>query len=166
MAVSIGPLSIHWYGLMYLAGFATGLWLGRIRAARPGSGWRATEVTDLLFYIAMGVIVGGRLGYVVFYNASFYWHNPLDVIAIWDGGMSFHGGLIGVITGLWLYGRKTGRSLLGVCDFVAPLIPPALFFGRIGNFVNQELWGSRHRPAVGRPVPDHAGFAEAPVPAL
>jgi phosphatidylglycerol:prolipoprotein diacylglycerol transferase len=141
VAISIGPLSIHWYGLMYLAGFAAGLWLGRIRAARPGSGWQAAEITDLLFYIAMGVIVGGRLGYVVFYNPGFYVYNPLDVFALWDGGMSFHGGLLGVVLGIWLYGRKTRRNLFSMGDFVAPLIPPALLFGRIGNFVNQELWG-------------------------
>ncbi len=141
VAVSVGPLSIHWYGLMYLAGFTAGVLLGRWRAARPESGWKVEEITDLLFYIAMGVILGGRLGYVLFYNPGFYLQNPLDIAAIWDGGMSFHGGLIGVIAGMWQYGRKTGRSLFAVSDFVAPLVPPALLFGRIGNFVNQELWG-------------------------
>lgn len=126
---------------MYLAGFITGAWLGRRRAARPGSGWNPDEITDLLFYIAMGVILGGRLGYVVFYNLPFYLQHPAGVFAIWDGGMSFHGGLLGVIIAMWLYGRKTGRSLFGVADFMAPLVPAALFFGRIGNFINQELWG-------------------------
>lgn len=141
VAISIGPLQIHWYGLMYLLGFATGLLLGRYRASRPGSGWNPDEIMDVLFYIAMGVIIGGRLGYVVFYNLSFYIQHPLSVIAIWDGGMSFHGGLIGVTVGMWLYGRKTGRGLFQMADFMSPLVPTALFFGRIGNFVNQELWG-------------------------
>jgi phosphatidylglycerol:prolipoprotein diacylglycerol transferase len=141
VAVSIGPLSIHWYGLMYLAGFAVGTLLGRYRASRPGSGWKPDEITDLLFYIAMGTILGGRLGYVLFYNLPFYLQNPLDVLAIWDGGMSFHGGLIGVMSAMWGYGLKTHRGFFQVADFIAPLIPPALFFGRIGNFINQELWG-------------------------
>ncbi len=141
IAVNIGPIAIHWYGLMYLAGFAAGVLLGRLRASRPGSGWNPEEITDLLFYIAMGVIIGGRLGYVVFYNLSFYLQNPAGVFAIWDGGMSFHGGLLGVIVAMWLYGKKTERSLFAVSDFMAPLVPTALFFGRIGNFINQELWG-------------------------
>ena len=141
VAVSIGPLSIHWYGLMYLAGFAVGTLLGRYRASRPGSGWMPDEITDLLFYIAMGTILGGRLGYVLFYNLSFYLQNPFDVLAIWDGGMSFHGGLIGVMLAMWGYGFKTHRGFFQVADFIAPLIPPALFFGRFGNFINQELWG-------------------------
>ena len=148
VALSIGPLSIHWYGLMYLAGFAAGIVLGRYRARRSGNGggngggaWREDEVLDLVFYIAVGVVVGGRLGYVLFYNLSFYLSSPLDIIAIWDGGMSFHGGLLGVIAALWYYARKTDRGFLAVADFLAPLIPPGLFFGRIGNFINQELWG-------------------------
>jgi len=141
VAISIGPLSVHWYGLMYLAGFAVGLLLGQYRASRPGSGWKREEIMDLVFYVAMGTIIGGRLGYVLFYNAGFYLHNPLEAFAIWDGGMSFHGGLLGVAAAMWLYGRKTGRSMFQVTDFVAPLVPTALFFGRIGNFINQELWG-------------------------
>lgn len=141
VAVSIGPLSIHWYGLMYLAGFFAGLLLARYRAARPGSGWKPDEIMDLVFYIAMGTILGGRLGYVLFYNLPFYLENPLGVFAIWDGGMSFHGGLLGVMAAIWAYGRKTDRRFFQVADFLAPLVPPALLFGRIGNFINQELWG-------------------------
>ena len=141
VAISIGPLSIHWYGLMYLAGFTVGLLLGQYRARKAGSGWKSDEVMDFLFYIAMGTILGGRLGYVLFYNISQYLADPLSALAIWDGGMSFHGGLLGVTLAMWLYGRKTGRSLLQVADFISPLVPPALFFGRIGNFINQELWG-------------------------
>ena len=159
VAVVLGPLQIHWYGLMYLFGFVAGVLLGRARAARPGSGWQPAEISDLLFFITIGVIVGGRLGYVVFYGLDFYLQQPLQVFAIWDGGMSFHGGLIGVAVAIWRYAGKTGRRLLPTADFLAPLVPPGLFFGRIGNFINQEL--------VGRPtdvpwgvlfhsVPDHA----------
>ncbi len=141
VAVSIGPLSIHWYGLMYLCGFAMGLWLGKYRAKQPESIWDPEEVIDFLFYIAVGVMVGGRLGYVVFYNPAFYVQNLLDIFAVWDGGMSFHGGLLGVLAALGIYAKKTRRSYFSVSDFLVPLLPPGLFFGRIGNFINQELWG-------------------------
>ncbi len=140
VALSIGPLSIHWYGLMYLCGFVAGILLGQYRAKHSAT-WHQEEVIDLVFYIAVGIIVGGRLGYVLFYNLSFYLSSPLDIIAIWDGGMSFHGGLIGVIGAATCYARKTKRHFLVVADFLAPLVPPGLFFGRIGNFINQELWG-------------------------
>lgn len=126
---------------MYLAGFAAGLLLGKYRAARPDSGWHPDEIMDLLFYIALATIIGGRLGYVFFYNPLFYLANPLHAVAIWDGGMAFHGGLIGVIIAMWAYAVKTNRSFPAVSDFIAPLVPTALFFGRIGNFINQELWG-------------------------
>jgi len=141
VAVSVGPLAIHWYGLMYLIGFAVGVWLGRYRAARPGCGWQVAEISDLLFYIAIGVIAGGRLGYVLFYNPLFYAGNWAAVFAIWDGGMSFHGGLLGVLAAVWLYARRTGRGFLAVGDFLAPLVAPGLGLGRLGNFINQELWG-------------------------
>ncbi|MGI9315911.1 MAG: prolipoprotein diacylglyceryl transferase [bacterium] len=141
VAVSIGPLSIHWYGLMYLAGFTAGLLLGRYRAGRPDSGWNPDEIMDLVFYIAVGTIVGGRLGYVLFYNLPFYLEHPLDAFAIWDGGMSFHGGLIGVMAAMLAYAIKTHRKFFQVADFIAPLVPTALLFGRLGNFINQELWG-------------------------
>ena len=141
VAVSIGPLSIHWYGLMYLAGFAAGGLLGSYRATQAGSGWQPDEMLDLVFYLAIGVIVGGRLGYVLFYNPLFYLGNPSDIFALWDGGMSFHGGLLGVLAAAWLYARKTRRGFLRVGDFLAPLCIPGLGFGRLGNFINQELWG-------------------------
>ena len=125
---------------MYLCGFAAAIMLGQYRA-RYASVWKKDEVIDLVFYVAMGLIVGGRLGYVLFYNLSFYLSSPLDIVAIWDGGMSFHGGLIGVIGATECYARKTKRHFLVVADFLTPLVPPGLFFGRIGNFINQELWG-------------------------
>ena len=141
VAISLGPLKIHWYGLMYVIGFVGGWWLGVVRAKRPDSGWRKEEVSDLLFYIAFGVILGGRLGYVIFYNAAYYLQHPLEVFYIWTGGMSFHGGMLGAIAALWLYGRKTHRAWLAVTDFVAPLAAVGLGPGRIGNFINHELWG-------------------------
>ncbi len=126
---------------MYLAGFVTGLMLGRYRANRPGSGWDPDEIIDFLFYIAIGTIAGGRLGYVLFYNLPYYLQHPLEAFFIWDGGMSFHGGLLGVIAAFWYYAVKTKRHILTVADFIAPLVPTALLFGRLGNFINQELWG-------------------------
>lgn len=139
VALSLGPLQIHWYGLMYLFGFAGAWWLGRVRAER--NGWTTTEVEDLLFYGAIGVIVGGRLGYSLFYDLPNNLAHPLNVLKIWQGGMSFHGGLLGVLTAFWLFSRKTGKSYFAISDFIAPMVPIGLFFGRIGNFINAELWG-------------------------
>ena len=141
VAISIGSLKIHWYGLMYLVGFIGGWWLGTYRARRPNSGWQPVEVGDVLFYIALGVILGGRLGYVLFYNFGYYFKHPLEVFFVWTGGMSFHGGLIGVIVAIWLYARRTQRGFFAVTDFAAPLTPLGFAAGRIGNFINQELWG-------------------------
>ncbi|MGI9311313.1 MAG: prolipoprotein diacylglyceryl transferase [bacterium] len=141
IAVSLGPLAVHWYGLMYLAGFAAGGLLGRHRARRANSGWDADEIFDLVFYIALGAVLGGRLGYALFYNPLFYFANPLQTLAIWDGGMSFHGGLLGAAAAAAWYARRTRRRVLEVGDFLAPLCIPGLGFGRLGNFINQELWG-------------------------
>ncbi len=141
VALSVGPLKVHWYGLMYLVGFVGGYWLGVYRAGQPGSGWNRDEVSDLLFYVALGVILGGRLGYVLFYNLPHYLEQPQELLYIWTGGMSFHGGLVGVIIAMALYARKTSRTFLQVSDFIAPLAPLGLGAGRIGNFINQELWG-------------------------
>jgi len=141
VAVSLGPVAIHWYGIMYLLGFVAVWWLGGLRARRPDSGWTAEEVPDLLFYGALGVILGGRLGYILFYNFDLFLADPLMLFRIWQGGMSFHGGMLGVFVGMWLFGRKTGRSFFQVTDFMAPFVPIGLGAGRIGNFINGELWG-------------------------
>lgn len=141
VAIAIGPLKVHWYGLMYLVSFVGAWWLGRYRASRPNSGWKTDEVGDLVFYFAVGAIVGGRLGYVLFYNPSYYIDHPLHVLYLWTGGMSFHGGLIGTAAAFWLYGRHTARHFLQVTDFGVVMIPVGLFFGRLGNFINHELWG-------------------------
>lgn len=141
IAFSLGPLQVRWYGLMYLCGFIAGWSLGRYRASQPGSIWQPRHIDDLLFYIALGIILGGRIGYIVFYNFAGLLNDPLMLIRIWEGGMSFHGGLLGVIIAMILYARKLGMSVFQVTDFIAPLVPPGLFFGRIGNFINGELWG-------------------------
>jgi phosphatidylglycerol:prolipoprotein diacylglycerol transferase len=141
VAIYLGPLKIHWYGLMYLVGFLGGWWLGIYRAKRPGSGWHPQEVADFLFYAALGVILGGRIGYVLFYNFGYYLAHPIEIFYIWTGGMSFHGGLLGVIIAMWLYARRTHRSFFAVSDFVALLTPLGLGAGRLGNFINHELWG-------------------------
>ncbi len=141
VAVAIGPLKVHWYGLMYLVGFAGGWWLGRTRARRPNSGWTPQQVDDLLFYIVLGVVLGGRLGYVLFYSFPQFIEHPLTLFRIWEGGMSFHGGLLGVLVAMWIYGRRGGRSFFQLTDFIAPLVTIGLGAGRIGNFINGELWG-------------------------
>ncbi len=139
VAIQIGPLKVHWYGLMYLVGFALAWWLGRLRAERKGFG--PQEPGDMLFSIALGVILGGRIGYVLFYKFPSFLADPLMLLRVWEGGMSFHGGLIGVILAMAWYAHKTRRPFFAVADFVAPLVPPALLAGRIGNFINGELWG-------------------------
>lgn len=141
VALDLGPVQVHWYGLMYLIGFIGGWWLGRVRARRANSGWQVDEIGDLLFYVALGVVLGGRVGYVLFYNFAAFAERPWVLFEVWQGGMSFHGGLLGVLLGMWLYGRKTGRTFFVVTDFIAPYIPIGLGAGRIGNFINGELWG-------------------------
>jgi len=140
VALDLGFFQIHWYGLMYLIAFVLG-WGYGVWRARTREGWHAEMVSDMLFYIAMGVILGGRIGYILFYDLAYYVSNPLSVLEVWQGGMSFHGGLIGVTLAMWLFARKTNKSLFEVADFVAPLVPIGLLTGRIGNFINGELWG-------------------------
>lgn len=142
VAIHLGPLAVRWYGLMYLVGFIGGLLLGRWRAKRrPDLGFTPALVEDLLFYVVLGVILGGRLGYVVFYKPLEYLAEPIRVFYLWEGGMAFHGGLLGVIFALWLFGRRHGMRWLQVTDFVAPLVTIGLGAGRLGNFINAELWG-------------------------
>ena len=138
----IGPLKVHWYGVMYLLGFAAAWWLGLRRARQPRSLLTETHVNDLLFFCALGVVIGGRLGYVLFYNFPSYLSHPLAVFKVWEGGMSFHGGLLGVLIAAAWYGRQQNLTFFTITDFIAPLIPPGLGFGRIGNFINGELWGN------------------------
>lgn len=141
IAISIGPIAIHWYGLMYLVAFAAGGLLGRYRARRMSGQWTNTQIWDLVFYIAVGAVLGGRLGYAIFYNTGYYLSHPIEIFWVWTGGMSFHGGLIGVVLAVGLFARRSQRRFFEVADFLAPLCAPGLLAGRIGNFINQELWG-------------------------
>jgi len=145
VAVSIFGFDIHWYGLMYVAGFLSVyfLWVYRVKRYPEfaESKWNSELISDLIFYGAIGAVVGGRLGYVLFYKPDYYSSNLLEVFYLQQGGMSFHGGLMGVIAGIFLFSRKIKLSFMAVADFVAPVAPIGLFFGRMGNFINQELWG-------------------------
>jgi len=148
VAFSIGPVSVRWYGLMYLAGFLIFSALGRLRAREAWRGVSAQDVDDLLFFGVFGVILGGRLGYVLIYKPDYYLQNPLEIPMLWRGGMASHGGIIGVILVMWLFARTRGRSFLAVADFVVPLLPLGLAAGRLGNFINGELWGRPADPAL------------------
>jgi phosphatidylglycerol---prolipoprotein diacylglyceryl transferase len=140
--LTLGPFAIRWYGLMYLVGFILFVVLGRKRARQMLlTGWHPRDIDDMLFYGVLGVILGGRLGYVLFYKPLYYLVHPLEIFQVWQGGMSFHGGFLGVLIGLWFYARKRGRRWLDVTDFVAPLCPLGLAAGRLGNFINGELVG-------------------------
>jgi phosphatidylglycerol---prolipoprotein diacylglyceryl transferase len=142
VALHIGPLDVRWYGLMYLAGFVLFVVLGKIRARQNLlTGWHPRDVDDMLFYGVFGVILGGRLGYVLFYKPLYYLAHPVEVIALWQGGMSFHGGFLGVLLALALFAHNRHKRWLEVTDFVAPLCPLGLAAGRLGNFINGELWG-------------------------
>ncbi len=134
-------LDIRWYGLMYLVGFACAWLLGRYRASKPGSGWTKEQVGDIIFYGAMGIIVGGRLGYTFFYGMDQFLSNPGSIIKVWEGGMSFHGGFIGVMVAMIFFARKYKKTFAEVVDFLVPLAPTGLAAGRMGNFINGELWG-------------------------
>jgi phosphatidylglycerol:prolipoprotein diacylglycerol transferase len=141
VAIALGPLKIHWYGLMYLVGIG-GAWLLASRRLKDfDPTWSKEKLSDLVFWVAMGVILGGRLGYALFYDLPAYLAEPLKILRVWEGGMSFHGGLIGVMLATWLFGRRNGKSFFQLMDFIAPLVPIGLGAGRIGNFINAELWG-------------------------
>jgi len=138
---SIGPVSLRWYGTMYLIGFLAAMFMANKAADRSNGLWTREQVSDLLFYSFLGVILGGRVGYVLFYQFDYFLTDPLYLLQIWQGGMSFHGGLLGVILAIFIFARKTQKSFLVVGDFVAPLVPIGLGMGRLGNFINAELWG-------------------------
>jgi phosphatidylglycerol:prolipoprotein diacylglycerol transferase len=142
VVVHLGPLAVRWYGLMYLLAFVLVLVLGRYRIRKqPWSGWSVRDLDDMLFLGVLGVVIGGRLGYILFYKLSDYLHAPLHIFYVWEGGMSFHGGFLGVILAMLWFARSRGKKWMAVTDFIAPLVPLGLGAGRIGNFINAELWG-------------------------
>ncbi|MEE4277147.1 MAG: prolipoprotein diacylglyceryl transferase [Halieaceae bacterium] len=141
VALSLGPIKVHWYGLTYLAGLAFAWWLGGRRSERPDSPLRREQVDDLIFYGALGVVLGGRIGYVLFYGGERLADDPAWLLRVWEGGMSFHGGFLGVIIAAWLYARRQGIAFVALLDFLAVLTPLGLALGRLGNFIGQELWG-------------------------
>lgn len=141
VAFKLGPLQVHWYGLMYLLSFLLAWLLLQYQAKRFKLDWPTDQITDIVFYCALGVVLGGRIGYVLFYNFSYYWHHPVEIFAIWDGGMSFHGGMIGVFLAIWAWAKRYQVPYFQITDFIAPVVPVGLAAGRIGNFINGELWG-------------------------
>jgi len=152
VALKLGPLSIHWYGLMYLLAFLQFWYLGKRRIetqpALAKAGWTVPQLDDLLFYGVLGVVLGGRLGQVLFYEPGYYLSNPLQILAVWKGGMSFHGGMLGVFVAMAYSAFRTKRAWLDITDFIAPLVPLGLAAGRIGNFINGELWGRVADPTL------------------
>ncbi len=151
IALQLGPIAIHWYGLTYLVAFGLFLWLAALRVTQPhwaAQGWTRRDVEDLLFYGVLGVVIGGRIGYVLFYKPGYYAAHPLEAFAIWKGGMSFHGGLLGVVAAMAIFARMRGRAFLAVTDLIAPCVPTGLASGRIGNFINGELWGRAADPSL------------------
>jgi phosphatidylglycerol---prolipoprotein diacylglyceryl transferase len=151
VALSLGPIQIHWYGLTYLAAFLLFLFLARRRVALPhfaNTGWTKRDVEDMLFYGVLGVVIGGRVGYALFYKPGQYLANPLEIFMVWKGGMAFHGGLLGVIVAMALFARSRKRPFLNVMDVVAPCVPTGLASGRMGNFINGELWGRAADPGL------------------
>ena len=163
IALQLGPLAIRWYGLAYLAGIVGGILLGRYRTRQPWSPIPRSVVLDLVLYCALGAILGGRLGYTMFYHFTDYITNPIAILKIWEGGMSFHGGLIGAVIGIYVFSRKYTIELLKLTDFLSPLCAVGLFFGRIANFINQELWGRQTEVSWGVVFPaDPLGLTRHP----
>lgn len=151
IAFSLGPVHVRWYGLMYLVAFVQFIALGRLRIRQPhiaSAGWKREDLDDMLFYGVLGVVIGGRLGEVLFYNPAYYFSHPAEIIAVWKGGMSFHGGFLGVLVAMALWARKAGRKLFEVMDFIAPMVPLGYAAGRIGNFINAELPGRIADPSL------------------
>ena len=153
VALQLGPVAIHWYGITYLVAFALFLALTRLRLrhapyVQDTQVWNARAVEDLLFYGVLGVVVGGRLGYCLFYKPDHYLSHPLEILAVWQGGMSFHGGMLGVIGAMMIWARRQSQPWLRVTDFIAPCVPTGLASGRVGNFINGELWGRAADPSL------------------
>ena len=151
IAIQLGPVGIHWYGLTYLVAFGLFLWLATLRTRQPQfaqTGWSRRDVEDMLFWGVLGVIVGGRLGYALFYKPGYYAANSLEIAMVWKGGMSFHGGLLGVLAALALFARQRGRPFFEVMDLIAPCVPLGLASGRVGNFITGELWGRAADPSL------------------
>jgi phosphatidylglycerol:prolipoprotein diacylglycerol transferase len=151
IALQLGPVAIHWYGITYLVAFGLFLWLATLRVRLPHfarAGWTRRDVEDLLFFGVLGVVLGGRLGYVLFYKPGYYAAHPLEIFAVWKGGMAFHGGLLGVIVAMALFAKLRRRPWLHVTDLIAPCVPTGLASGRIGNFINGELWGRAADPSL------------------
>ncbi len=151
IALQLGPLAVRWYGLMYLIAFLSANLLGRWRARLPHyaqQGWAAQDMDDLVLYCALGTILGGRFGYVLFYQFGFYLEHPLSILKVWEGGMSFHGGLLGVTLASYLFAKHRARSWFSVTDYIAVLVPAGLLAGRLGNFINGELWGRVTHPEL------------------
>ena len=162
VAITLGPLKVHWYGLMYLVGFVGAWFYGVQRCKRPDINWTPKQVEDVIFYGALGVVLGGRIGYTFFYNFSGFLDNPVSIFYIWQGGMSFHGGMLGVFLALYLFARKHGKSFFEVSDFIAPWVPIGLGAGRIGNFINHELPGRPVDTAIAWALDYGDGIARHP----
>jgi phosphatidylglycerol:prolipoprotein diacylglycerol transferase len=163
VAIHLGSFGIHWYGLMYLTGFLAFLALGKWQIThRPWHGWTVPMLDDALFFGALGVILGGRLGYVLFYQSAYFMQHPADILAVWQGGMSFHGGFLGVVLAMAWFARKYQLSWLAVMDFIAPLVPIGLGAGRLGNFINGELWGRVTNTDYGMVFPQIDGLLRHP----
>lgn len=160
--IALGPVKIHWYGIMYLIGFAAVWFLGQRRAAQPWSVIKPEAIEDLVTYGAIGVILGGRLGYILFYNFSAFIDNPLILFKIWQGGMSFHGGMLGVFVAMWWFAKKQNCTVMQLTDIIAPLAPIGLGAGRIGNFINSELWGRPTDVPWAMVFPNGGEFARHP----
>lgn len=160
IAFSIGPVSLHWYGAMYLFGVLGALYLAKRRANKPNSNWTSQQVENLLFWGFLGLCIGARLGYILFYNFDALIDDPAILFRVWEGGMSFHGGLIGAICVITIFAKKNQKTFMQVADFVAPLVPIGLMFGRFGNFINGELWGRVTNSSIGMlfPTSTHADF--------
>ena len=159
IAVSLGPVQVHWYGIMYLLGFAVAWWLGQQRRAAGRLPVSADQFSDLCFYVMLGVILGGRIGYMLFYDTAELIHHPLSLFRVWEGGMSFHGGLLGVLVAGLIWTRRHKIHFFDAIDFIAPLVPIGLGLGRLGNFIGGELWGRRTDAAVGHDLPARAGLS-------